>query len=114
MKKQTKKKLLKFILVIVIAICAYFYEEYFTEEELGPTIEYREEEPVKLDSNNLQIHYVDVGQGDCILISQNNEYMLIDAGNNEDGELLVNYFKDLGIKKFKYVIGTQIFEIINK
>ena len=109
MKKQKKKKILKFILVIVIAICAYFYEEYFTEK-VAPTIEYREEESVKLDSGNLEIHFVDVGQGDCILISQNNEYMLIDAGNNEDGELLVNYFKDLGINKFNYVIGTHAHE----
>ena len=56
------------------------------------------------------IHFVDVGQGDCILISKNNEHVLIDAGNNEDGPLLVEYFKELGIKKFKYVIGTHAHE----
>ena len=56
------------------------------------------------------IHFVDVGQGDCILISKNNEHILIDAGNNEDGPLLVEYFKELGIKKFKYVIATHAHE----
>ena len=29
MKNQMLKKIIKFILVIVIALCAYFYEEYF-------------------------------------------------------------------------------------
>ena len=36
--------------------------------------------------------------------------MLIDAGNNEDGAKLVTYFKNLGITKFDYVIGTHAHE----
>ena len=110
MSKKTKNKLMKFLLIIVIAICTYLYETYFEEPTANPEIEYRQEETVKIDPNNLIIHFVDVGQGDCILISKNNEHVLIDAGNNEDGPLLVVYFKELGIKKFKYVIGTHAHE----
>lgn len=110
MSKKTKNKLMKFLLIIVIAICTYLYETYFEETTANPEIEYRQEEQVKIDPNNLIIHFVDVGQGDCILISKNNEYVLIDAGNNEDGPLLVEYFKELGIKKFKYVIATHAHE----
>ena len=33
--------------------------------------------------------------------------MLIDAGNNEDGPKLVNYFKKQNISNFDYVIGTH-------
>ena len=51
-----------------------------------------------------------VGAASLILINDNNEYSLIDAGNNEDGEKLVKYFKDLGITKFKYVFGTHAHE----
>ena len=58
----------------------------------------------------LKVYFIDVGQGDSILISNNNKYMLIDAGNNEDGPKLVKYFKNLGIKKFDYVIGTHAHE----
>ena len=36
--------------------------------------------------------------------------MLIDAGNNEDGEKLVTYFKRLGITKFDIVVGTHAHE----
>ena len=110
MSKKTKNKLMKFLLIIVIAICTYLYETYFEEPTANPEIEYRQEETVKIDPNNLIIHFVDVGQGDCILISKNNEHVLIDAGNNEDGPLLVEYFKELGIKKFKYVISTHAHE----
>ena len=32
----------------------------------------------------LKVHYIDVGQADSILVQQNGQNMLIDAGNNED------------------------------
>ena len=65
-------------------------------------------ESVKLQDNvNLEVYFLDVGQADSILIKLEDEYMLIDAGNNEDGVKLVNYFNKLGIKEFKYVFGTH-------
>ena len=33
--------------------------------------------------------------------------MLIDAGNNEDGEQVVNFIKNKGIEKLDYVVGTH-------
>lgn len=110
MDKKTKNKLMKILLVLIIMVCTYFYEEYFQEDTTKNEVEYRQNQEVKINPNNLVIHFVDVGQGDCILIGQNNEYVLIDAGNNEDGQLLVEYFKELGVKKFKYVIGTHAHE----
>lgn len=110
MKEKTRNQIAKFIFVLIITFCVYLYEEYVNVESIETKVDHRVEESIKLDSNNLTIQFIDVGQGDCILINQNEDYMLIDAGNNEDGELLVNYFKDLGIKKFNYVIGTHAHE----
>ena len=56
---------------------------------------------------NLNIYFIDVGQADSILITNNNSSMLIDAGNNEDGEDVVNFIKDKGITKLDYVVGTH-------
>ena len=58
-------------------------------------------------NSNLVISYLDVGQADSILIENNNEVMLIDAGNNSDGKKLVKYFKENGITEFKYLVGTH-------
>ena len=55
----------------------------------------------------LEIHFVDVGQADCILIKSNQESMLIDAGNNEDADLIKSYLQNQNIKELKYVIGTH-------
>ena len=58
----------------------------------------------------MKIYFVDVGQADCILINDNNEYSLIDAGNNEDEEKLVKYFKNLGITNDKgYILAYKDF-----
>lgn len=59
------------------------------------------------NTTEIKIYYLDVGQADSILIESDKEYMLIDAGNNEDGKLLVDYFKSLNITSFKYVVGTH-------
>ena len=58
-------------------------------------------------SGDLIVDYIDVGQADSILIRNGNYSMLIDAGNNSDGEDVVKYIKDKGITKLDYVIGTH-------
>ena len=65
---------------------------------------------VDTEGELLKVSFLDVGQADSILINANNKYMLIDAGNNEDGEKLVMYLKSLGIEKFDYVVGTHAHE----
>lgn len=57
--------------------------------------------------SELAIHFIDVGQGDSILIKNGAKAMLIDAGDNGYGETVVNYLKQQGIKRLDYVIGTH-------
>ena len=68
----------------------------------------KKEEKVKVDVNKtLKVYILDVGQADAILINNNDHYMLIDAGNNNDGKKLVDYFNKLGIKTFDYMFLTH-------
>ena len=53
------------------------------------------------------IEFIDVGQADCILVSNGPDTMLIDAGNNEDGAKLVDYLATTGIEDIDYLIGTH-------
>lgn len=55
----------------------------------------------------LKIHFIDVGQADAILVQQGSASMLIDAGNNGDGESVKKYLSSQGITKLDYVIGTH-------
>lgn len=110
MNKSVKKQLTKALLVLIILVSGYFYTTYFDNENITKDVTTNVKQTINESSSNLKIYFVDVGQADCILINDNNEYSLIDAGNNEDGEKLVKYFKDLGITKFKYVFGTHAHE----
>lgn len=55
----------------------------------------------------MNVHFIDVGQADCILVESAGKYMLIDAGNNDDADTIVDYLKEQGVKKLEYVIGTH-------
>lgn len=55
----------------------------------------------------LQIHFIDVGQGDSTFIICGSEAMLIDAGDNNHGTEIQNYIQKQGIETLKYVICTH-------
>lgn len=57
--------------------------------------------------DNLKVYFIDVGQADSILVMNENEAMLIDAGNNEDEEEVVNFIREKGIEKLNYVIRNS-------
>lgn len=57
--------------------------------------------------SELKVHFIDVGQADCILIQQGDENMIIDGGNNADENTIKAYLNNLGITKFKYIVGTH-------
>ena len=59
------------------------------------------------DHDALVVEYLDVGQADSILLSSDGEYMLIDAGNNSDGDDIVQYLQSVGANTLKYAVGTH-------
>lgn len=55
----------------------------------------------------LIVHFIDVGQGDSILLESNDEYVLIDAGERDSGNTVSDYIKSRGADELKYVIATH-------
>lgn len=58
-------------------------------------------------SNILRVHYIDVGQGDSILVQINNKNLLIDAGDKDHKEKLKSYLKKQGVNKLDYIVATH-------
>ena len=104
-KKQNNKiKIIESIIAIVILALISIFG---TENEILNQLNRKEEVSSTSTSSNLEAYFIDVGQADSILIKNNNEAMLIDAGNNEDGEDVVKFIKEKGINKLNYVVGTH-------
>jgi competence protein ComEC len=59
------------------------------------------------NKDHLLVHFIDVGQGDSILIQINEKNMLIDAGTSESTNYLIDYLKKQKISKFDYIIETH-------
>ncbi len=55
----------------------------------------------------LQVHFIDVGNADCILIRQGDVNALIDAGERGDGDEILAYLREQGVAKLHLVIATH-------
>lgn len=56
---------------------------------------------------NLKVTFLDVGQADCIVIQSNDDFMVIDGGNNVDIATVTNFLKSEKIENIQYLIGTH-------
>lgn len=57
--------------------------------------------------DSLEVHFIDVGQGDAALVKCGDAAMLIDAGENDKGTLVQNYIRKQGVKSLDYLIVTH-------
>ncbi len=112
-KKSSKKLVGSIIGIIILAIAGIFglnqesINEFLeAENTLNTGVQEVTASSLPVDGN-LNVYFIDVGQADSILITNNDSSMLIDAGNNEDGEDVVNFIKEKGITTLDYVVGTH-------
>ena len=61
-------------------------------------------------SGNLRVHFIDVGQADCILLESGGQFILIDGGNKADSSLVVSYLQKQGVQELEAVICTHAHE----
>ena len=55
----------------------------------------------------MAVHFIDVGQGDSILAESDGHFLLIDAGENDQGDTVISYLEEAGVEALDYVIGTH-------
>lgn len=59
------------------------------------------------NDGELTVHFIDVGQGDAILIDNKDFEVLIDVGNNKDGKAIVTYIKEFIDGNLDLMIATH-------
>lgn len=93
------------LLAVVLLLCFVSEKTGFTDRLLllsGVA------DPHTLPSNGqLQVHTLDVGNADALLLLCDGEAMLIDAGEHNDGDDVTEYLQKFGIHHLKYVIATH-------
>lgn len=97
------------IFIVVIALLIVFklpmYEKQIPVTKELPEADVQEE---TVTGKEMKVHFIDVGQGDSILIqSPNGKNMLIDGGSRESGKKVVDFLRGQGVSKLDYVVATH-------
>ncbi len=69
-----------------------------------------ETRPPVAAGEDLAVHFLDVGQADCMLLECGGKFLLIDGGNREDGQLVVSYLEQMGVEELEAVVCTHAHE----
>ena len=91
--RNRRQKALSLFFIVVIAVCL--------------ALTFIPKQPVYPAEGELQVHFIDVGQGDCIYIAAGGQNMLIDCGEADESARAVAYLQDMGIRQLDYVVGTH-------
>ena len=112
-KKQMKiiKSLVVFVIVLILGLISWLIEpwQYIGNDDDKTEIGTKNEANI----SDLQVHYIDVGQADSILVriptEDGVENMLIDAGTSSgySDEVITGYLDDLDIDTLSYMIITH-------
>ena len=85
-------------LTILAAVCFIAWKQGYFDKAL---------EYLQPADSELEVHYIDVGQGDCIYIASGSENMLIDCGEASEAGKVTEYLQSLGVRKIDRVVGTH-------
>lgn len=120
MKKYTKTKRfarkfpILFLSLILIAALAlggiYVYDTYFGgnllffPQKTTASIPSGSDVPV---GDSIEVHFIDVGQGDGVLIKTPDGNVIIDSGPKSQSDSFIDYLKAQGVSSIKYAIFTH-------
>ena len=106
-KRASKKDKKVFLIILAIAVLAAAFSRLAPEtwdslfEKTGVT------DSVVSDAA-MTVSFIDVGQGDCTLFySPDNGVILVDSGEADKAQTVINYLKSLGIETIDYCVVTH-------
>ena len=78
-----------------------------TSQEEVTTTESELELPEVLSGSYFEAHFIDVGQADSALVICDGYAMLIDAGNPDDDDIIIEYLEKYNVSHLTYVVATH-------
>lgn len=106
-KRKNKTKLVSAIVIAAVLVFAavvthFAFPNAFQDIMQGTGLL---QQPVA--EGRMRIIFVDVGQGDCTLISADGKTILIDAGEAGQSQNVINHLRNLGVRRIDCIIGTH-------
>jgi beta-lactamase superfamily II metal-dependent hydrolase len=95
------------LILILIATGCTDQKETPLETASEQTTSITAQNTVTISGQNLTIHFLDVDQGDSILLEIDGKSMLVDSGESDQGKVVTAYLQDQGISKLDYVVASH-------
>ena len=95
--KKRLNPLVTALLIVVLIFAGYFI---YTVVLTPPNT-------LLLSDGEVAAHFIDVGQGDSVLIQTTQGNVLIDGGDANMGERVIEYLRNAGVNELEYVIATH-------
>lgn len=100
-RKNTKKKLPIWLSIVLLLCAAAALLRTEPWQQVQP------DESTVLPHGTLCVRFLDVGQGDSILLGCEGEYMLVDGGSVSESQFLVSRLNRLQVDRLAYVVNTH-------
>ncbi len=107
MKKSMRVILTLIITLVIITLAACVEQKAQAAPKAQATQQTGGSEPEVFMQDKMEVHFIDVGQGDSTLIKCGDHSMLIDTGDDTKGTAIQNYLKKQSVKKLDYLILTH-------
>lgn len=100
---KMKKKGITIVVVVILVATGYMGLEDGLEILVNEAATIED----TIASGDMRVTYIDVDQGDCTLIQTEEYNVLMDTGNNNQGETVVSYLQQQGVEHLDYLIFTH-------
>lgn len=101
------KKFIALLLAASLAIAGCGKGNELLPGDISGNKENQENNGQQKGNKNLEVHFIDVGQGSSTLVKSNGHYMLIDGGDSKYSSRVVSYLEDESVGKLDYIIATH-------
>lgn len=108
-KRKSKKKNIKYILVVAFVLACLLIEyvpNLFNLNDASKIVSVNQN--VIEEAGNFYAHFIDVGQADCELLKCGDDVVLIDAGDIDGFKTIESYLDALNVTEIDYFIITHM------
>ncbi len=106
-RRKIKKSKESVIVMLVIAVIVLILSKAIPQEKWDAVFDKSGVTDSLSSQAGMAVHFVDVGQGDCAVIECGDKIMLIDSGEVDKSQVVINYLNNMGVERIDYCITTH-------
>ena len=122
-KKKSSKATISGVFCLVVAVIALLIQNLFGidilgiledtgaqiqgEQQAGGNSSDQNSGNVVVQSGNMTVHFLDIGQGLCVFVQSEGENLIYDGGDKKTADDVVAYLENLGVETIDYMISSH-------